>query len=167
MSKSKTSKRPKSKKLKLKKLITVRHGDYDDTGKLTARGLAQIHSLTDRLTTILGNINRSAVVVLSSTAIRAVESAEIIAKRLGVKNIQQHEDLINDEFEEETHVHALGIIETVPANIIIVVTHFDAVPGIINAFRKEYFGAGIPRIENRKGTANLLNLKTGKVTLNV
>lgn len=166
MSKSKASKLAKYRKTKTRKLITVRHGDYEGEN-LTPRGVTQIQNLVDRLTTILGNINGSRVAVLSSTEIRAIESAKIIAKQFGVKNVQQYEDLVNDEFEEETHVQTLEIIEAIPANIVIVVTHFDAVPGIINVFRKKYFGDGIPRIENRTGTANLLNLRTGKFTLNV
>ena len=95
----------------MKKVILVRHGNcHEATGQLDDEGRAQIEILVEILR---AHLNGRSVRMLSSTAARAVQSAEIIARRLAVEferneslkyglddDLQKVWDLIKDDGHE-------------------------------------------------------------------
>jgi len=67
----------------VKKLVIIRHGAYGNDGCLNEFGKGQIKSLAEKLRE---HMSGDKVVLLSSTANRARQSAEIISSVLGVEH---------------------------------------------------------------------------------
>ncbi len=65
----------------MKKLVIIRHGDYDANGHLSEEGIDQITALAQLLKK---EVAGRSVLILSSIADRASESATIIADTLGI-----------------------------------------------------------------------------------
>jgi len=72
----------------MKHLFLVRHGQYDaqsDREPLTEVGRKQINSIAIQIKEILNGLNPYSTYLASSKEQRAVESAEIIGKALGIQ----------------------------------------------------------------------------------
>ena len=114
-------------------LAVVRHGKCEDyeTDKrrpLTSEGVAETAAFAQRLKTI---VESRCVKVLSSTMLRAVQSAEIIAEALGTKAVLINE-LAIDAYEGDLLDRAVQVIdrEGVDCDVLVVVTHFETCAGI-------------------------------------
>lgn len=107
----------------MKKLVIVRHGVYSDDDCLTDFGKWQIKSLAQK---ILEHTAEGKVVLLSSTADRARQSAEIIGSILGVEH-QLHEILWSDCDHAEDYNKVLDLIRSRKEvfDFIILVTHLE------------------------------------------
>jgi phosphohistidine phosphatase SixA len=109
--------------LGMKKLILVRHGDCTADGELTMIGCLRISSLALKLKSILHVITD--VIILSSTATRAMQSARVLAKGLPA-TIEGHEVLWSDD-EEGLRVQlpeALTFVRSrMSHDVVILVTH--------------------------------------------
>ena len=108
----------------MKRLIVVRHGEYGDNGGLNTNGQAQIDALADRLHRL---IDRASVLILSSTAVRARESAKILAKAFGGGIIEDYEVLWSESRHPEDLPAALALVKSRQdlADVIILVTHLE------------------------------------------
>lgn len=153
----------------MQKLITVRHGHHQ-WGELSEEGKKQIADLVPRLKLILGDYNKSTVAVLSSTSLRTKQSGEIIAGEFGVTN-QPLGVFLYDNYDMFGNVQLRDwIVEGVKsheANIVIIVTHFEAPAAILNIFSQARFGKKVGCFQTANGFANLLNLETGEVILGI
>jgi probable phosphoglycerate mutase len=102
------------------RLLLIRHGDSDHTLRgpegLTATGRAQVDQLADRLL----REERGPVAVYSSTEVRAIETAALVAARLGVPSTQDcglctwhtpsaADGLTSDEFQRRFGVNGGGV----------------------------------------------------------
>lgn len=107
----------------MKKLIIARHGAYGDDLNLSPFGQQQMMSLAKQ---IKGHINGDRVVILSSTAPRAQQSAEILAQHLGVIH-QLHDLLWSDSDHPHDHHEALKLVRTHKdsVDVIVLVTHLE------------------------------------------
>lgn len=107
----------------MNKLIIVRHGEYGPDDRLNSRGRAHIEKLSNNLKQLIGD---ETVLILSSIAVRAVESAEIIAAALGVE-FEKFELLWSESMHPEDFPGAYKLIQERKegADVLIVVTHLE------------------------------------------
>ena len=153
----------------MKKLITVRHGAHE-RGALSDLGRTQIAALVPRIKSALGDCDGSTFAVLSSDELRAVQSGEIIAGAFGITNqlddifVCDHYDMFADKLLKDEIVR---VIESCGADIVIIVTHFEAPSAIIDIFAEKHFNRRVERFETKHGQANLLNLETGEMVFRI
>jgi phosphohistidine phosphatase SixA len=115
----------------MKGAIFVRHGNYDSHGGLSERGRAQIEGACSRLSPHVLALGPS-VALLTSSAPRARESAEIVARHLRAfldVTPESHEELWSDSEHRCNLTTASELVrqrgET--ADLVIVVTHLEYV----------------------------------------
>ncbi|MAG48020.1 hypothetical protein CL617_05420 [archaeon] len=75
----------------MKHLFIIRHGSYD-IDDLTQFGVKQIEEIAEEMKTIVGD-NSNGHYLLTSTAPRAKQTAEIIAKEFDLKDFDRNEEL--------------------------------------------------------------------------
>lgn len=127
------------------KMIVVRHGHYDHRERLSEVGQGQIATLAERLAVHVDGGN--SLTLLSSTAPRAMDSAEILAKKFGVS--YERLDVLwtgNDAMrigEEEDFKELMGIINGrhSKARVVIIVTHYEYVEDFPAFFGKTILNA--------------------------
>lgn len=145
----------------MKKLITVRHGDYSGE-HLTERGRQNIDKLGQRLKILLAG---QTVLILSSSATRAVESAEILSTLLEAP-CEVHDALYFEEPEKSgTYPETdklVGINES-DYEIIILVAHVGLTSSYPAQYAKEKLQLELKPIELSKGEGYMLDLDTKMV----
>ncbi|MFC1594974.1 histidine phosphatase family protein [Patescibacteria group bacterium] len=116
----------------MKKLIVVRHGQYSINDHLSDHGRSQMAILADNIKSL---VNNESVLILSSTADRARESAEILGERL-VANIEEFKILCAEDSYRENLQRVLELVlsRQDKANVLILVTHY----GYVGDFPKYY-----------------------------
>ena len=117
----------------MQRLILVRHGEHYHTS-LNNRGRAHIARLGEALKP---TINGGRILILTSTATRARESAEILGQILGVE-IGQNEILGDGNYSEDMK-EELDLIcsNKESADVLILVTHLEQVTALPWIFGKE------------------------------
>lgn len=122
----------------IKFLFVVRHGDYDRDRNLSSFGADQIMELSDQLK---GFINGGKVLLLSSPAPRASQSAQIISEKLCVP-VEEHEILWSDNDHCEDFDGLLQIVtkRRAEAEIMILVTHLEYAEGFPDYFASKELG---------------------------
>ena len=153
----------------MKKLILVRHGTDEGgrNGHLTESGRKEIADLAEKLAP---HINGASVLMLSSTALRALDSAEIFFKRLNIA------------FEPvgllwsggggvvcgigEDYKQTLELLNSHPvqADIVVLVTHYEYVQGFPTFFGDSVLGVVWPYHLIPKGTAWLIDCEGKQLT---
>ncbi|MGW8185544.1 MAG: histidine phosphatase family protein [Candidatus Moraniibacteriota bacterium] len=137
-------------------LIVVRHGAYDDDFNLNHRGKDQIQRLSEKLKDF---VNGNKILLLSSPAPRASQSAKIISEKLNVP-FEEHEILWSDNDHWEDYDGLLKIVKKrrSKAEIIILVTHLEYVEGFPDHFARNELAMDIdyPPIPS-KGEACLVD----------
>lgn len=123
----------------MKKLILVRHGDYDaDTGSLDSDGLEQVH----RLATAIAAHIVSPVSIIASPATRTADTAALIS-RLACDGIQvQYHNFLDieqstqTEDDDTTNAAINNIANTAgeSAATIFIVTHEPIIDGYIKHY---------------------------------
>lgn len=141
----------------MKQLIIVRHGDYKGDGHLSDQGKKQISQLTFRLKSLL---NGDAVTIMSSTAPRAIDSAEIISNILG-KNFEKHEILWSGGSRTQNHEAVLNLLGDYEeeADTIILVTHYEYVKEFPKHFAARRLDTVWAEKTLDKGEACVINCK--------
>jgi phosphohistidine phosphatase SixA len=148
-----------TKTITLKHVVAVRHGE--DGGKhLSEKGKEQVTKLVDKLSTLI--TGQQHVLVLSSHATRAEESAQIIEAKFGVKH------LVSETFYLDYHHHGEEQMKAIlamadGADTVIVVTHYEAPSGIANAFMKSRFNKSVAAKICGKGNGFMISLENGEV----
>ncbi len=148
-------------RLAVKKLILVRHGHYDyGDGNLTNKGFVQITGLAKKLFDVL---NGSSILMLSSTAPRAVQSAEIISKELGVP-FESHDVLwsgssgkVAGTMRDFKQVLEMIIGHEHQADAVILVTHYEYVEDFPRFFGTKVFGHSLKSYVIPVGTSWLID----------
>lgn len=107
-------------------LIIVRHGDYDDFGKknLSYEGKKFIRRLAEE---IIHFTKDKKVIILSSNAKRASESAEIIKTKLGVEKFENKEILLSGSGHPTNFPGVFELIDSYEekTDVLILVTHLE------------------------------------------
>ena len=116
----------------MKHLFIVRHGVYHKEGlDLTPRGIAQIQKLAKEMKAITGGISRGHYLV-SSSARRAEQSAQIIADAFGLKSFETKKNLWTNSWDDFYPELLNEIDEIVESHrdtheIMTLVTHYEVV----------------------------------------
>ncbi|MDD2225373.1 MAG: histidine phosphatase family protein [Candidatus Shapirobacteria bacterium] len=106
----------------VKDVFFVRHGDYSfSSGKLNSEGIRLINILADE---ILPYTLNKKIVILSSSAIRTLDSAEIISNKLNIR-FETKEILCPDNNFDLKAVFNLIQSYIEEADILILVTHLE------------------------------------------
>ena len=110
----------------MRKLIVARHGHYRRGGEehLSEIGIKQVSSLAERLKLLVGGDEKT--LILASPALRARESAEILARVLMAK-VELHEILQSDESHDMQIYRVIRFVESrvEDADVIVLVTHSE------------------------------------------
>jgi phosphohistidine phosphatase SixA len=125
----------------MKNLLLIRHGDYEGFD-LTVRGRDQMSLIANEIKKITGK-NQDQLYLLSSTASRAEQSAEIIADKLGLKNFDKNEELrIEKGYVSEENIKSIDklISKYFDKAAIIVVSHLPLILPYANHVTKKING---------------------------
>ena len=153
----------------LKKLILVRHG-VDEGGRddhLTETGRRQITDIAKKL---VQHVNGSSILMLASTALRAIDSAEILSKMLEISFEPQ--DLLwsggggkvypdISDFEK-----LMEIVSNHPssADVVVFVTHYEYVDEFPEWFGRKHLNASLRGRVIPRGTAFLIDCEQKQMT---
>lgn len=109
----------------MKKLILVRHGEYDKQKQLSLAGKQQIRDLCVRLQP---HIAGHSVIILSSTAPRAIQSAHVMAEILSAP-VEPYPILWVDNFHSSNMEGVAALVEYNGhrADVVILMTHLEYV----------------------------------------
>jgi phosphohistidine phosphatase SixA len=141
----------------MKKLILIRHGEYDfNTGVLTPCGVKQVQDTAKSLKSLLG-LGKQTLFVVSSTAMRALDSAVILIEWWGLDNTKLGESYQLSTFSHPENLHCLyDFVDFLEDNkamdILVFVTHLEYTSNFPAFFFKKRFGRRIVnRIPVKKG----------------
>lgn len=148
----------------MKKLIVLRHGDYNAAGDLSPLGKQQMERMAEKIPDLVADC--SSIRVFSSPAKRALQSAEVIAAKLG---LSAEKDSVFYSADGKSNTQgALGFILSLPAETdgAIIVTHAELASEI--PFYYAYQILKLPKMEYRvvsRGCGIILDLeaKTSKL----
>lgn len=148
---------------KLQTLVIVRHGKYVRLGsseELTIEGIEETAHIGDLLRKEL-NLNGTKPVILSSTAPRAQQSAEIIADVFSAP-FTTHKELSLDDGDSNPYdlIHA----EAKKSSTIILITHEPYSNLNVWFLDHEYGITDIPQSNLKNSHAKLTDCTTGNVT---
>ncbi|KKT26439.1 MAG: Protein containing Phosphoglycerate mutase // Nucleotidyltransferase [Parcubacteria group bacterium GW2011_GWA2_43_9b] len=123
-------------------LVIVHHGDYDEQHQITKKGRSNILGWVQQLRDLIDG-NRA--LLLSSTAKRASQSAQVIAESLGVP-FEEHEILWADYMHSEDTKGLMALIDKRKdeAEIIILVTHLAYVDRFPLRFARDVLAIPVP-----------------------
>lgn len=141
----------------MKKLIAVRHGHYSGE-HLSDLGKEQMATITDLLRPILQD---GPTVIMSSTATRAKESAEIIAAGLGIE-FSEHAVLWSDKNHPEDIPAVIKLIRSVDgkADNVVLVSHLEYCEDLPLDYGLEAFGKNLGYIQISKGEAWVIDCES-------
>ncbi len=109
----------------MKKIIVVRHGDYNARGSLTTTGERQISELACKIAAVT---NPNETELVSSVSTRATDSAAIIMRTLGIGRYRTENILYSSEQCAPKHNEVIDQI-IIPrrdaVGTLIIVTHFE------------------------------------------
>lgn len=140
----------------MRHLIVVRHGQYGYDERLNERGRTQICALAEKLKPFMDG---STVCILTSTADRARESAEILGSSFGI-GFEEHEILWSEECHPEDLPGTLELVRSRKdkADVLILVTHLEYAEDFPTYFALEELGTSMgPSRSVEKGEACLLD----------
>jgi len=145
-----------------KYVILMRHGHYDGS-HLSIYGRAGIEKAAQEILSIAKGIEES--YIASSHVVRAIESAEIIAKALRKEKVERLDELYiaNDDMTVADKKKLDTLFEDHNgAGLIVLVTHFEVMRDYPSHFHQEQFGIPYqkwPEFEKGEGICFDLNAK--------
>jgi broad specificity phosphatase PhoE len=151
------------------KLISARHGDYDSRS-LNEEGREQIKRLAASIYDVAGEVH---FLLVSSAALRAVQSSEIIADKLGIPDIEKEIyiwdaiDVPSDKKHEtylfepdgEKLMRLVGEWEARAEGALIIVSHGHMAELIATEFGEKY-GIAVPEYKLKCGEAVYVDPET-------
>lgn len=149
----------------MKKLVLVRHGHAENgqNNALSKWGKGGIEYLAEKLKAHLDG----RVIVLSSSALRTTQTAEIIKTAFNLPDFSTHNILWTGCFgkagdgRKEFEEVLMMIKDRAPmVDAIILVVHHEYVLGFPQFFGQHYLGASLMGAPIEKGTAWLINCET-------
>lgn len=144
----------------LSRIAIVRHGEYGSDSKLNERGRQQIQGLGEKLKETIGA--EELALILSSTAARALESAEILANILGV-SVAAHEVLWSENRHPEDFEAAYALVNSIRsrADVAILITHLEYTEGFPWFLGEKDLGVHFPyRCDVRKGEGIIIDYRS-------
>lgn len=127
----------------MKVLVVARHGDAGEK-HLSEMGKTQIRELAERLKKLF---NGHSVLILSSPAPRALESAKILGEMLESESVEAHDIFAYGPCSGEYDM-ILGIRDR--ADAVVVVTHLESTGYLPHLFSKnQAWGKLVPREKGR------------------
>ncbi len=153
------------KEVHMKTLVIVRHGCYDGNG-LTDEGKQQIVKLAKVLAL---RLNGHSVVLLSSTALRARQTTEILSEHLGGLVFDLYECLFSSGYlSKEGAGEAIRLVaekgET--HDIVILSTHLEYIEQFPTIWGKtQGLQVATEAYDIPKGSARVVDVQTGKAEL--
>jgi phosphohistidine phosphatase SixA len=148
-------------------LVIARHGEYDHSrGSLSLEGRQRMAKLALCLYPYL---YCRKVIILTSTATRAVESAHIIKLIQDVKELEQHEILWSDR-EDGRSAHPAEVLRLIRTKreayeVVILVTHYEYCEEFPSYYAEhELKGPRFTDVELRKAEAWVIDCATGHQT---
>lgn len=144
----------------LKRLIAVRHCQDWSDDELSPSGVEQAKNLARAIRDLFANTNSS--IVLSSPPGRAVMTANLIAEQL------KADVVVVNELELDYYHHGVRQVAAIKSFMenhenVIVVTHFEAPSGIMNALSKQFFGKSYGDVATKKGTGFVFDGMSGEI----
>jgi len=137
----------------MKHLFVIRHGDYNWEG-LSNLGINQIERITEEMKTIVGEIYNGHY-LLSSTAPRAEQSAQIIAKAFGLEAFDKDKRLWthggDDLYQKDEAIDGMIAPHKDKNDIVTIVTHYEVVGSYPHHIAKTLFGRDEWIRESKKG----------------
>jgi|GEM_PF-2947505 phosphohistidine phosphatase SixA len=137
---------------KLKKVIIVRHGDYERTTKeLTSAGITQTRNLVERINRKINDLGK--IQLFTSNIRRSIHTGKVIASSLEVSDKKQLFELEWDKYYSREKLYPIVAkrIED-DTETVIIVTHFEMPSGLADMFMKEGFGTSVePSISANAG----------------
>lgn len=132
----------------MEQLFIIRHGDYNKVGGLTILGKSQINQVA---TQIKKYCDGKRVVILTSTAPRALESTKIIAEINQIEKIIRNQflwsgddaDPINSYYYNQNPSKIMDILDSdnlMENDIVIIVSHYEVVNQLPSFFFKVMLG---------------------------
>lgn len=153
----------------VRQLLIIRHGDYNGLDRLSPTGARQITDLSEK---IAREVDGGSLLILSSSAPRASDSAKIIAERLRVP-FEEHDVLWSGATGkvrgyDEDYARALEMIlsHSNQADTVILVTHLEYTEDFPHFFGRKCLGVAFPMVEINKGTAYLIDC-VGKTIVHI
>ncbi len=149
----------------MKKLVIFRHGhDHGTRESLSPSGRERVRETAEKLSP---HFDGSSLLILSSTALRAVETAEIIAERF-CASFESHDVLwsggggkCRGSFEDFAKVLEIINGHEKQADVVVLVTHYEYVEAFPAFFGRKCLDAKLPVVDAiPKGTALLINCET-------
>ncbi|EFK95845.1 protein containing Phosphoglycerate mutase // Nucleotidyltransferase [sediment metagenome] len=141
----------------MKRLIIARHGEYDHEMNLSTYGKEQMRKLAQ---TLIPYATEGTLCVLSSTAPRAIQSAEVLGQALHTEP-ETYESLWS-ETDRPTQLNAvLALIgEHENCDTLIIVTHLEYTEELPQYFAREVLGTSHPFVSLKKGEMVEINCQT-------
>ena len=139
----------------MERLVLIRHGSYaDEDERINDDGRKQMTLLAERLR----ELNGSSVLLLSSTAPRALDSAEVLSGLLEIP-IEEHAILWSDIDHPMNFKKTLDLIRESGgrAQTLLVVTHLDYAKYFPGYFAQEEWAISIRSFDVWKGQAVILD----------
>jgi len=138
----------------MEKLILVRHGNYNGS-VISDSGRQQMEILARKLQLELQD---KRVLIISSTALRAIGSAEVFSNVLGI-SFEQDEKLWSDNDHWRDHSQLLELIRArqEDADVIILVTHLEYTEEFPAYYGKEELKVNWNQREIEKGEAWIID----------
>ena len=139
----------------MRHLVIVRHGDYGPDRRISHSGRAQMLALAQHLKQL---VNSGSVVILSSTAPRAADSAAILGEALRVE-VELHDILWSDNSHPEDISGAFELVRSCSsrADVVVLVTHLEYTRDLSRHFAEKEWGVSLPLSEIKKGQARVLD----------
>lgn len=145
----------------MKKLVVVRHGQYGHDDHLNEVGRYWIKHLAKTLGV---HLNGGSVLLLTSPADRARESAEIIGAHFGVE-LEEHDVLWSEGIHPEDFPSALKLVQSRQREVdtLILVTHLEYVRGFPSYFARQELRVEIKCHPIEKGEAWVVDCEQGSL----
>ena len=139
----------------MKKLIVARHGSYGEDMRISSAGREQMVKLAE---TLKKHIDGCKVVMLSSSAPRAADSAEVLAGLINVP-FKEYEVLWSDNRHRRNDQAVLDLIESKKgdADVVIIVTHIEYTDSFPSFYARKVLNAQIFSYGIGKGEAQILD----------
>ncbi len=116
----------------MKKLIIFRHGDYelDANKQLTIKSAKEVYARAKLISDIMGKAD----LILTSPVLRAVQTADVIAKAMDIKQINE-EPILAERYDANKELMKEAIINKaldLKSQILVIVTHYPNIKQIFN-----------------------------------
>ncbi len=143
-------------------LAVLRHASYGPDGRINDTGRVQMATVGSKLKRLRDN-SAASLVLLSSTAPRALDSADILASILQV-DVHAHEVLWSDSKHAQHNEHALTIVQSeVEYDIVVMVTHLEYCVEFPDYFSSRVLGRNVSTLgRSTYGSTQVIDCVNGK-----